>query len=64
MVAPNHHSNAEDCRLAVHSGDIGNMYANMIEFLSRRAIDCAGVALVGILTGVFLVAIFTNPILP
>ncbi len=40
------------------------MYANMIQPLSRQANDCVGYALVGILTGVFLAAVFTNPILP
>jgi hypothetical protein len=50
--------------LRVHSGSICIMYANMIEAVSRRACDCAGYALVGILAGVFVIAIVTNPILP
>ena len=64
MVAANHHSNAECRWLAVHSEGISNMYANMIESVSHRFNECAGYALVGVVTGALLVAILINPTLP
>ena len=64
-MVSHHPRNRQILIVTAQTGTAGSNFLMLYKnWISRRACDCDGYALVGILAGVFVIAIVTNPILP